>query len=181
MFSNSEIFENLLTNTVKISFFILLRIVKKMLLKSDSEGRPDIIELNDLRMWVIKRGDRYAIRLRDLNTPAFKNYKGLDYFPPTKEYKIKSEFVAYDSPKTVKVVTVVGTEADYLCPGLVKFQVKSKEYQLDVFANSPEAKRFFIIFKDETNGHETYGASRFLYANVSEEIPVLIGLKSYFF
>jgi uncharacterized protein (DUF1684 family) len=144
------------------------KVVEKMVLKSDAEGRADILELKDLRMWVIKRGDSYAIRLRDYNAQAYKKYEGLDYFKPNEKYKIESEFVAYDSPKTVKVGTVVGTPEEYKCPGYVKFQIDGKEYQLDVFETS-NAKRFYFIFKDETNGHETYGASRFLYANILED------------
>ena len=58
--------------------------IKRSSLKGDDSGSSDIIELNDLRMWVIKRGAQWGIRLRDLNSPSYKNYAGLDFFPPSK-------------------------------------------------------------------------------------------------
>src|SRR5215475_7527522 len=40
-------------------------------LKPDSEALADVVTLQDLTMFVIKRGDRYGIRLRDRNS-AFR-------------------------------------------------------------------------------------------------------------
>lgn len=138
--------------------------VKEKLLTTDAERKQDILELNDLRMWVIKRGDRYAIRLRDLNTPAFREYAGLKFFPPAEKYILEAEFELFKTPKTIKVGTVIGTEVNYICPGFVKFQLNGNEYQLDAFESGP--KKLFFIFKDETNGHETYGASRYMTSNI---------------
>jgi uncharacterized protein len=141
-------------------------IVKEKVLTSDAEGKPVILELNDLRMWVIKRGDKYAIRLRDFNASAYKDYVGLNFYKPTEKYKLVGEFVPYDEMKIVKVGTVIGTDANYNCPGYVKFRIEGDDYQLDAFESGQD--KFFFIFKDETNGHETYGASRFMSSNILE-------------
>lgn len=69
----------------------------------DDTGKPDVVELNDLRMWVIKRFDRSAIRLRDLNHLPFKNYTGLDFYPPTEKFKLEAEFHSFPEPKKVEV------------------------------------------------------------------------------
>jgi len=53
--------------------------IKKAELQADDSGKPDIVELNDLRLWVIKRGKRLAIRLRNFNNPSYKKYPGSHY------------------------------------------------------------------------------------------------------
>lgn len=144
--------------------------IKQMVLRGDEvyPEEPDVVELNDLRMWVIKRGERSAIRLRDLNAAAYKDYKGLDFFPPSKKFKIEAIFVPFPSPKTFTVATVIGTETEMKSPGYVTFKMDGKEYRLDAFSADPENKKLFFIFKDETNGNETYGAGRFMVSDFLE-------------
>lgn len=134
--------------------------IGEMVLKSE------VIELNDLRMWVIKRGDRYAIRLRDFNAPAYKNYQGLDFFQPNQQFKINADLISYPTPKSITVATVVGNEVSYNCRGYVKFIIDGKEYRLDAFDTSRGANILYFIFKDATSGHETYGSSRFMYSDI---------------
>lgn len=143
--------------------------IKEKTLKSDETGKPEIIELNDLRMWVIKRGDRLAVRLRDLNAPRYKNYSGLNFFPPQEKYKIEAAFIPYPSPKIETLTTVVGTEAQMKVPGYIVFKFDGKEYRLDAFETKPQSKALFIIFKDGTNGNETYGASRFMNVKILDD------------
>ena len=143
--------------------------IKEMVLKSDKTGKPDIIELNDLRMWVIERGDRLAIRLRDLNVPRYKNYSSLEFFPPRKKYQVKADFIVYNPPKTETLATEIGTETNMVSLGYVKFQLNGKEYRLDAFESGSGSKTLFIIFKDETSGKETYGASRFMEARIFDD------------
>jgi len=145
------------------------KVIQEMVLKSDADGRADLISLNDLRFWVIKRGDRYAIRLRDLNAPRFKVYNGLHFFPINHNFKLKGEFVPYTPPKTVEVATVIGTTNIMTSPGYVKFEIDGNEYRLDGFGTPPQSESLFFVFKDGTSGEETYGASRFMGAQVSED------------
>ncbi len=142
--------------------------IKKMVLKGDDSGRPDIVELNDLRMWVIKRGGRYAIRLRDLNNPAFKEYKGLDFFPPSKKYKIEAQFISYNNQRKITIPTVIGTQTEMSSPGYVKFELEGREYKLQAFEGNAKNTKLFFIFKDETNGKESYEATRFMVSDVLE-------------
>ncbi len=141
--------------------------ITRKILKTDDSGKPDIIALNDLRMWVIKRSGKYAIRLRDLNTRAYKNYQKLDFFPPSEKYKIVADFIPYSNPKKVTVNTEIGTKSQMSSPGYVKFKINSQEFQLEAF--SGDLKKLFFIFKDETNGKDTYEASRFMESKLLDE------------
>jgi uncharacterized protein (DUF1684 family) len=153
--------------------------IEQMMLRGDEvyPEEPDVVELDDLRMWVIRRGERSAIRLRDLNAAAYKNYKGLDFYPPTKKFKIEATFVPFPSPKTITIATVINTEEEMKSPGYVKFVIDGKEFRLDAFAEDAQSKQLFFIFKDETNGDETYGAGRFMTSNVLENGKVDINFN----
>ncbi len=143
--------------------------INEQVLTPDASGKPDVIELNDLKMWVIKRGDRLAIRLRDLNAAPYKEYTGLEFFPPRAKYKLNASFTPYSPRKSQVLSTMVGTTTEMEVPGYLTFQIDGREYRLDAFGDYPESNDLFIIFKDGTSGVETYGASRFMGAEILED------------
>src|SRR6266496_4939700 len=51
-------------------------------------------------------------------------------------------------------------------PGALVFELEGKSYRLDPVLESGETE-LFVIFGDRTNGHETYGGGRFLYAKLA--------------
>ncbi len=147
-----------------VAFKVEERLIDRRALKGDDTGKPDVILLNSLRMWVIKRFGRYAIRLRDLNHPPFLNYQRLNFFPPAEKFKLEAEFHPFPELKKMEVGTVLGEYTVMDSPGYVVFRIDGKEYRLDAFSARP--KKLFFIFGDETNGEETYEASRFLEADI---------------
>ena len=130
--------------------------IDERILTSDNQGNPDILELNDLRMWVIKRGERYGIRMRDYNARAYKEYKGLEFFPPSEKFRIEGNFVPYDKEKIIEITTVAGTKAEMISPGSIFFIMGGKEYRLEAFQADEKNTKLFIVFKDLTNGEKTY-------------------------
>ena len=50
-------------------------------LKPDVSGSPDIVQINELTMFVIQRGNRFGIRLKDKNSEMRKAFTDLKYFP----------------------------------------------------------------------------------------------------
>ncbi len=66
----------------------------------------------------------------------------------------------------LQVPTVMGTVEPMPSPGTLVFQLDGKEYRLDP---ALEGNQLFVIFADETNRTDTYGAGRFLYADVPEK------------
>ena len=149
-------------------------------LQADDMGRqPDILRLNDLHFMVLKRGDRFAIRIKDANNPTRREFKGMEYFPVDPNYRVEADFVAYESPTEVAVPTVLGTNEAMKAPGYVEFDLKGRRLSLEPFLRPGDRKLFFIL-KDETSGKETYPAGRYLYADPPEQGVVLLDFnKSY--
>ncbi|MBD3178591.1 MAG: DUF1684 domain-containing protein [Candidatus Latescibacteria bacterium] len=134
--------------------------VSAAVLGTGAEGEPDRLRINELSMWIIERGGRLALRLRDYNARRFREFKKLDFYPPEPQYRIEARFVPYDSARTVLLPTAVGTEAEMKSPGYALFDLKGKELRLELLEGGEDG--YFIIFSDMTSGRETYGAGRFL-------------------
>jgi uncharacterized protein (DUF1684 family) len=141
---------------------------------SDADGPPDVLSLADITFYVIQRGDRFAVRVKDPNSEARKNFTGVDRFPVNEKYRFEAEFVPYDPPQERLVPTVIGTTVPYQVPGVVKFEVDGAQCELEPVLANPDSPILFFIFGDLTNGVESYGAGRFLYAEREKDGKVLL-------
>lgn len=138
-------------------------------LKDDTAEKPDVIQINQLSMFVIKRGDRYGIRLRDKDSEFRKKFTGLRYFPIREDLRIEAKFVA--DPKKISVPNILGRTDLQDSPGVAVFTLNGKEYKLrPVF----EDDTLFFIFKDLTSKTETYQAGRFLNTPLPKDGKVLL-------
>lgn len=136
-----------------------------------------ILKHNSLRWFVIKRGDKYAVRLRDLESPFLQDFHGIDTFPIDEKWKIKAKFVPTSGNK-IAILNVTGQTSQQDSPGKLIFTFEGKNYTLDALI---EEDSLFIIFGDKTNKIQTYGAGRFLLAKHpdSEGFTYLDFNKSY--
>jgi uncharacterized protein (DUF1684 family) len=139
---------------------------REALLKSDRGGQPDLLHLGDVTLYLIERGGRYAIRMKDRNSVLRRNFQGLRWYPVKPAWRVEARFVPYDTPKSLRVATAVGGEEAYTCPGYVVFRLQGRELQLHPVLESPDSKQLLFIFRDRTSGKETYPAGRFLYTDL---------------
>lgn len=135
-------------------------------LTSDAEGKPTILSLGSLRFYVIERGDRVGIRVKDPESPARKGFTGLDYFPIDPAWKVEAHLERVQGA-TVPVTNVLGQVEDAPSPGTLTFELPGGEGR--TFSLHPileeGSDELFIVFGDPTNGRLTYGGGRFLYAD----------------
>lgn len=137
--------------------------VTEMTLLSDAQGKPTVLTYATHSWHIIKRGERFGVRLRNSEAAALKAFKGIDTYPVDPQWRIPATLKPYHPPKKIQVPNVLGTVSEENCPGALEFEIGGKNYRLDVIAEK-DAEQYFIIFADETNGEETYSAGRFLYA-----------------
>jgi uncharacterized protein (DUF1684 family) len=148
-------------------------------LKDDHAEKPDVLRLGRLSMYVIRRGERFALRVKDPEAETRRAFDGIDYFPLDPSYRVEARFERFDEPRQVQVPTVAGTTSEMLVPGNLVFELHGKSYSLEPLVGTPEATELFIIFRDETSGTETYGAGRYLYATLEEDRAVVDFNKAY--
>ena len=143
-------------------------LISSIEMKPDVSGNPTILHLDSLSWYIIKRGERFAIRLRDSENENIKNFSGIERYPVDTTWRVEAKLVAYNPPKMMDVPNITGTISEEQSPGALVFVIDGKEYRLDPIGR-PGGKSLFVIFADHTNGYETYGAGRFLYAKMPGE------------
>lgn len=128
-----------------------------MLVYQDGVKVP-VISYRSLRWFIIKRGEKYAVRLRDLEGEYVKAFKGIDTFPTDSNYRIVADFIPTKG-KMVTIIDVTGRAYALESPGLLRFKLGKSFYELET---SQEGDSLFIVFGDLTNKQQTYGAGRFI-------------------
>ncbi len=78
---------------------------------------------------------------------------------------------AYDQPKTIPIVNVLGDASQEKSSGRARFRIDDKEYTLEPV---DQGGKLFFNFRDETSGKESYGAGRFLYADRPADGSVIL-------
>ena len=134
--------------------------ITKLILQNDLKGNPTVLSYKNFRWHIIKRQDKFGVRLRDLNAPLVKNFKGIETFPINDDWKMEASFVPYNPPREILIPNVLGMIDTSKAAGKIIFKKDGKEFSLEALDGGPDS--FFIIFADETSGKETYGAGRFL-------------------
>jgi len=130
-------------------------------LHADVSGKPTVIEMGSLRMYVIKRGARLGIRLKDLNSEAARNYAGPIFFPIDMTYRVTGTFVPSDGKKTVDVPNVLGDVTPTPIAGEVHFTLNGQDLTLTALSGDP-AKGVSFVIGDLTGKTDTYPGGRFL-------------------
>lgn len=135
--------------------------INEKTLPNANEGRTGIMRAGSLSWYVIKRGDKFLIRLKDSENPAISNFKGIERYPVDKRWRVQARLDPYDPPKKLEISNVLGQISQVACPGALLFEIYGKTYRLDPEGKAGD-KKYFLNFSDETSGRETYGAGRYL-------------------
>lgn len=131
-------------------------------LQDDAAGAPTVLSCGSVSFYLIERSGRLGIRVKDSQAEAHVHFRGLEYFPIDAKWRVAARVEPYSPPKTIPIINVLCMEEEMLSPGALLFEVDSKTYRLDAVLETGE-RDWFVMFADQTNGQQTYGAGRFLY------------------
>ena len=143
------------------------RPARELTLLSDADAppgeRPTLLEVGALRMCVIRRGDRIGLRIWDTDSPMRRKFAGIPHYPVDPAWRVVGRFVRPRPGETVAVPDVLGDTGDQPVLGTVVLDLAGGE--LSIKAVEGDEGRPWLIFADDTNRDETYGAGRFLYVD----------------
>src|SRR5690242_8159707 len=77
-------------------------------LVSDEKGKPTEIRVGSQMFYLIRRGDRFGIRLKDNQSKVRLAFKGLNWFPVDESYRVPAQLEAFSEPKELAVPNVLG-------------------------------------------------------------------------
>jgi hypothetical protein len=135
--------------------------ISKAIIYKNEEEDPMILQYKSLRWFVIKRGNDYYVRLRDLESNNVKTFKDIPTYPININWIIEATLDTTTKNK-IEVNDVLGNTNLEESAGTVVFTINGITYRLDAL---DEGDNLFIIFADKTNESETYYTGRFLNAN----------------
>jgi len=136
-------------------------LIAEMKLVDDQSLNTTHLQQGDLAWNIIRRGDRYGIRLRDQKHPRIDELNHIPSYPVQTSYVVEATLEPFDSPRTITVGTPVeGYAQEYECPGILNFRIRGRELTLHPFTSG---NRYFLVIADETSGLDTYGAGRYMY------------------
>ncbi|HEU4724539.1 MAG TPA: DUF1684 domain-containing protein [Candidatus Eisenbacteria bacterium] len=118
---------------------------------------------------------RYALRLShqrypaiivfDPQSPRFKLYKGIKYFPPDLDYHIVASLTPNPNPDTTIILSTRGNQRRAVRVGWFDFKLKGKSCRLEatrLLEPGVGEKDFSLFFTDATTKKESYGVGRYL-------------------
>jgi len=135
--------------------------VKQALMADDTSRDPAVATFGSLAWTVIRRDNRFAVRLRDFENPALSTFQPIDYYPTDEKLRITAKLQRYERPRVIRIDTVVeGLDYNPTSPGILRFEIGGQSFELEAYNAGEE---FLLVFGDTTSGRETYPAGRFLY------------------
>jgi uncharacterized protein (DUF1684 family) len=132
--------------------------LKEMDLKTDVTPDYDRLTLGRVKFFVIERETKFGVRVKDNDSEARKKFAGLRWYPVDPTWNIKAKFIS--SPHQVSFDTEVGVKEKDDSPGYVTFTRGGQQYKMEAVKEDDD---LWFVFRDQTSGKTTYGASRFLY------------------
>ncbi len=133
-------------------------------LPADVTGKPATVKIGTFSFFIIKRGEKTGIRVRDTQARARREFAGIPHYPVEARWVVEGRWEPAAAARTLPVPNVLGMSEAMEAPGDVVFTVDGVEHRLTPVLEEPGATELFFIFADETNRQDTYGAGRFFYA-----------------
>jgi uncharacterized protein len=127
-------------------------------IRSDADGKPDVLEIDGIRLIVLKRGSRFALRVKDSQSEARASFAGLRWYPVSEDWKITAKFIPAPSKTKLIFDTIVGEQDVTTSPGYVVFERDGKIYKLQAASESDGS--LWLVFRDGTSGRTTHGGAR---------------------
>ena len=137
-------------------------LTERVELESDHDEAPGLIGFDDGKglLGVIKRGQRFGLRIKHADAPTRLQFAGLEFWPADPTWKVVGKFIPHPLGKTMPIFDIVGTSSDAPNPGAVEFVREGKTYRIE--AMGEPGNGLFLVFADRTSGHGSYPAGRFM-------------------
>ena len=152
-------------------FLVAGAAAKSQTLRTDADNDKNAphLTIETLNMYVIRRGDRFALRVKDSRSQVLLGFHGLKWYAPDPAYRVTAKWIPYNPPKTLGLDTLAGTHYSQPVPGAAEFKLTGETYRLEPVLEGSDPKKLFFILRDTTSASTTYGACRFLYTALPSE------------
>lgn len=124
------------------------------------EDNDSALTSGRLRLWVIDRGGRRYLRVKDPRATTRTQFHGLHWYPPDQHFRIQARWIPDSPPHIMRVPNEIGQVTPISVAGHVQFELNGITYTL--LPMEAEKDGLWFVFRDQTYRKTTYGGGRFL-------------------
>ncbi|MEN9633978.1 MAG: hypothetical protein RL077_2382 [Verrucomicrobiota bacterium] len=137
-------------------------------LKWAEPKKPTLVTTGSLTFFVVDRGGKKALRVKDRAAESRARFVGLDYFATDPTWRREARWQPFEKSRLMPIKNMLGQTEMELVPGKAVFTHEGRLVELLAIDEGRDVPLFFVV-ADETNGKETYGGGRFLYVEWPQE------------
>ena len=143
-------------------------------LRSDHHETPSVLSFDagQATIQLIDRNGKLGFRVRDARAKTRSGFVGIENYAIDQTWRVEARFEPHPAGKTIDIANVIGQLEPMANPGAVVFEREGKTYRLEAVDEGDGS--LFLIFADRTNGKDTYGAGRFVYADAAVDGETLV-------
>lgn len=94
-----------------------------------------------------------------------EEFTGLKYYAADTAYRLHASWIQPDTTYLREISDSKGGIRKYRFSGFFNFTMNGRNFSLPVWSEDEYPDQFFIMFRDRTNGKETYGGGRYIEMN----------------
>ena len=72
----------------------------------NDKGNPRIA-IGALNFYAVRRGDRFALRIKDAKSATLVGFQGLHWYRPNARYRMTAKWIPYQPPRITKFLTII--------------------------------------------------------------------------
>lgn len=153
-----------------VTYFILSLSIIAMSCNSEDPNAKYLEDMNayrnDVKEFFRNSEDSPVVDMTDKIIPFF--------YEPNPEYKVEAYLEEFATKDTLEMLTTQSDVRTMIRYGDLKFKLNDEKFSLTAYVNIEHPESFFIPFHDETNGHETYEAGRYLDLEIVKESKYIL-------
>jgi uncharacterized protein len=136
-------------------------------------SKPVTVTIGEMKLLFRIRESELRMAVQDPDARSPKEAKPSTWFPIDPRYRMVADWIPFPETKTIRIPDNDGGSREWKSPGDASFVVEGESVNLQAVL-TPDGKQFTFFFRDRTAGHETYGAGRFLEADLPKDGKVIV-------
>lgn len=136
------------------------RVIRTALI-SDASPNPSVLTYKSYVFYIIKRGDKYGLRLKNTLNRARYELDSINTYIVNYNMIFDAFVSIPEVQESMVIEDITGLKQEYRIEASISFSRQGKDYKLQLFDGGKDF--YFLIFKDKTSGINTYGGGRYMY------------------
>jgi hypothetical protein len=129
-------------------------------LSSDMEPTPTFINFEKISMVLIKRGNRFGIRMWDNSRSERMEHPPRTWYEIDETYRLPAFYLPFNKPTAINFPEVSGEFQDLAVAGTISFEYMNRSY--DLIVSLEDDGTLFLRFWDESSKSISYPSGRYI-------------------